>query len=196
MSKIIIGLHGPIGSGKDTLARGMRSELGPNIGVFKFAGALYNMAAQLDPAFDPNMSHAEKESPLLGRPELGSRRSFIDRLGTQFGRDVIDKDLWIKVLQATIERSSVEVAIISDVRFPNEAAWVRSVGTLIHLQPDWVTVGADSKHVSNTPLEVVRGDIQLGLRKGYISHGLEALSEFVQGQRLKQASAPSKPSAT
>lgn len=181
MSRIVIGLHGPIGSGKDTLARGLRQAVSDRrVLSFKFARALYAMAQQIDPAFYPEMLHDAKEAPLLGRPELGTRRNFLEKLGTEFGRNLIDPDFWVKTLEADIAFAEPVVAVVTDVRFPNEAAWIRKNGILVHLQPDWITVGSDSRHASNAGLDQEPMDIVLPLRKGDVVNGVKAMLKILE----------------
>lgn len=68
----------------------------------------------------------EKEIPLFGR----SLRYIMQTLGTEWGRELIHPDIWVRLAEAALfERG--ERMIISDVRFDNEAEFVRSKGGVI-----------------------------------------------------------------
>lgn len=68
----------------------------------------------------------EKEIPLFGR----SLRYIMQTLGTEWGRELIHPDIWVRLAEAMLfERG--ERMIISDVRFDNEAEFVRSKGGVI-----------------------------------------------------------------
>lgn len=97
-----------------------------------------------------------KEEPT---PRLCDRspREVMQLMGTEFARNMIGPDIWIRALESRIERMRafvdtydprvVPVAewrspklasghlqfVISDVRFANEAAWIRERGELWHL---------------------------------------------------------------
>jgi hypothetical protein len=64
----------------------------------------------------------------------------LQKLGTEYGRDKYGDDIWIKVLQTWIkiyQDRGIERFIITDVRFENEAAWIRKNGILIKISaPD------------------------------------------------------------
>lgn len=184
---IIVGLHGPIGSGKDTIASGLRNTYPEKkILTFKFARALYDMAKQIDPAFAPQMTHAAKEDWLLGNEALGTRRNFLEKLGTEFGRNCIHPDFWVQTLAGDIDFASPVIAIVTDVRFPNEAKWIRENGLLVHLVPDWQAKGRNAVHLSNSGLPHDPMDIVLNLTDGKISEGVEALRRVVAAMEDSQ----------
>lgn len=179
----LIGFTGPIGSGKDTLARALQLHPSlPAVRILKFADPLYDMATAIDPTFSPDMSHAQKDDWLLGREELGTRRNFLEKLGTEFGRQLIHKDLWLEVLmtRALAALSLSNVVLVTDVRFPNEAAAIREAGGyIVHLRPDWPSAGLPSKHLSAQPLPVEQSDIVLPLKQWAISEPVEKLIKLL-----------------
>lgn len=134
---MIVGLHGPAGSGKDTHAAMLmlkRSAL-----HMKFADPLYDMAHAIDPVFSTGMSREDKQAPLLGIPDYGSRRNFLQLLGTEFMRNYVSPDFWIEHMARRVSKVPAEqLIVVSDVRFPNEAELIRNAGGLIvHLYPNW-----------------------------------------------------------
>ena len=172
---MIVGLTGPQGGGKDTIANGLVTLF--EMDKRRFAATIYNMAACLDPAFRPDMPHSEKEAPLLGDPALGPRRTFLEKLGTEFGRELIHKELWTKSLMASIEASKLPT-VICDVRFENEADAIRRAGgMIIHLIPDWTDYGY--RHPSDCPLPKQSGDFLLHLEEGKLDAGIQRAGNHV-----------------
>jgi phosphomevalonate kinase len=57
-------------------------------------------------------------------------RRLLQLRGTEEGRDKYGDDIWIRTIETWIQlyyQRGIDYFIITDVRFPNEAAWVRSV---------------------------------------------------------------------
>jgi hypothetical protein len=68
--------------------------------------------------------HEDKEEVL---EELGvSSRHLLQTLGTEWGRQCISPDVWLKVWRARASR--YERVVVDDVRFENEAELLRSLG--------------------------------------------------------------------
>ncbi len=79
-----------------------------------------------------------------------SPRFAMQTLGTEYGRDTIRKDIWIKRMELEVEllESKGFHTLIDDVRFLNEAEWVRSMGgTIIGVQSE-ESLSADDQHPS------------------------------------------------
>jgi hypothetical protein len=85
-----------------------------------------------DHVYDDNF----KESVIEG---IGvSFRQLAQTLGTEWGRG-LDPDFWLKVMEARLsqEYADEEEVVISDVRFENEAAWIRARGgVVVHIVRD------------------------------------------------------------
>jgi deoxynucleotide monophosphate kinase-like protein len=140
---MIVGLAGYKRSGKDTAAHGLVMH-----GWKKesFAAPIRTAACAL-----LGISLAEldmtKESPRL---ELGGKslRQFMQLMGTEFGREMIDPAMWLQCLITRIVDE--EKVVISDVRFPNEAGFVLNAGgIIIRIHRDSF---AESAHASELPL--------------------------------------------
>lgn len=67
-----------------------------------------------------------KERPVAFLDNKVSPRKFLQLLGTEFGRDMIHPDLWVRacLMRVRLEHNTV----ISDVRFCNEAHAIRAMG--------------------------------------------------------------------
>ena len=62
-------------------------------------------------------------------------------MGTEVGRDIFHKDFWVIQLENRL-RFHDDPIVVTDVRFPNEINWIRSVGgKVIEIQrgkvPNW-----------------------------------------------------------
>jgi hypothetical protein len=148
---LVIGLSGPARSGKDTAA-GMLLSLLPDAVQDSFAAPIRETACRI---FGMTLAELEqrKEEPVgwLGV----SPRQFMQKMGTEFGREMISDSLWV---QSLLERNrNAPVLIVSDVRFENEASAIRARGgVIIHLRrPQAAAVAA---HVSERGIATERGD--------------------------------------
>jgi hypothetical protein len=132
---MIIGLIGPKGAGKSTLARQLEKKYG--FVTVKFAGILKDMLRTLLSKQGASKDHiermlegSEKEIPT---PYLGGRspRHAMATLGTEWGRDLIARNLWVSAWmnQALL----YENVICDDVRFLNEAEAIRKLSGKIVL---------------------------------------------------------------
>ena len=131
----IIGLTGPAGSGKDTVRQML--EQNHHCTGLAFADPMRAMLAPLlDLCGVGNEWMTQRELKELPIPGLGqSYRVLAQRLGTEWGRS-IDPDFWIKVAAASMAevmniKGRDTVFVISDVRFDNEAQWVKDHGGVI-----------------------------------------------------------------
>jgi hypothetical protein len=117
----IIGIAGRAGAGKNTVA-----EMIPGASVVGFADPLYEgLAAMLGVPEDMLRSRRNKEAPLkwLGK----SPRELMQTLGTEWGRGMVAQDLWLRIAKQRIETYGGTI-VFSDVRFDNEAEWIRNQG--------------------------------------------------------------------
>jgi hypothetical protein len=166
---LIIGLTGLAGTGKDTV-RGILEHYEGYTGL-AFADPLRDMIGQLLDACGESrawmVNRELKEQPI---PALGvSYRHLAQTLGTEWGRDMIGSDMWVRIASARIKAMSAHAAefddkpapcfVISDVRLPNEAAWIQSQGGLVWRVKRWGVdpvrdhaseTGVDSLYVDRT----------------------------------------------
>ena len=126
----LIGLTGYAGSGKDTVRNILEQQF--DYDGLAFADPIRDMLrALLDSAGIPEKWLTERELKEKEIPELGlSYRQMAQQLGTEWGR-ALSENLWLDIAAAKIgmyRQFGCPGVVISDVRFPNEAAWVRAQG--------------------------------------------------------------------
>jgi hypothetical protein len=135
---MIIGITGRAGAGKDTVATILSEHIDWPSDIVSFAAPLKRgLAAAF--GLTPEHLHGHlKEVPcdqLCGR----TPREVMQWFGTDFARQMIGDDIWLRAMWASIQRSiEWKHVIIPDVRFANEARWVKDKGGVLILveRPD------------------------------------------------------------
>lgn len=120
---MLIAFTGRARSGKDTAAAYIANT--KRIKTYSFAEPI---RAMLRAGFGLTDWHfnAGKELPTEFGP---SPRVMMQTLGTDWGRYMINSDVWVQLAQAAYEASNG--LVISDVRFNSEAEWVRRKGGVV-----------------------------------------------------------------
>lgn len=151
----LIGIAGRARSGKDTVANFIIAAIGGY--RYSFADPIRAMLVPLGVDMSDPYWQARKEDVI---PALGvSPRRMMQTLGTEWGRQLINPDLWIIMAHQRLLQNGPGM-VISDVRFENEAAWIRKHGgRIIHvIRPEAKAVEA---HASEDGIEVQDTDAQL-----------------------------------
>lgn len=121
----LIGITGKARSGKDTLANILVNSYGYK--RYAFADPLKKVGEIL---FGWNEEHSDGQLKENIDPVFGiSPRQFYQTFGTDFARQTISDDIWIKILKKSLIKN--KNVVISDVRFDNEAEFVLSNGGII-----------------------------------------------------------------
>jgi hypothetical protein len=68
---------------------------------------------------------------ILGKDKVKNRR-LLQFIGTEIGRELFDKDIWINVLLDKINESDKDVIFVDDIRFKNELKKLRENGFLVY----------------------------------------------------------------
>lgn len=141
-----IGISGPIAAGKSTLARGLadifdlmgkKTHIIPFATGLKYLATLYNNPMGYKKAYDYfiDLGYTDEQS-LIGTKMLiegfikypivdGVKpRKLMQFIGTEVGRDTLDKNIWLKDVQQKITSDPVDFVISDDMRFVNESAAV------------------------------------------------------------------------
>ena len=151
----LIGIAGRARSGKDTVANFIVAAIGGY--RYSFADPIRAMLTPLGVDMSDPYWQARKEDII---PALGvSPRRMMQTLGTEWGRNLISYDLWLVLAHQRLLHSGPGM-VIPDVRFENEATWVRKHGgRILHvIRPDAKAVEA---HASEAGIEMQDADARL-----------------------------------
>lgn len=161
---LIIGLTGYANSGKDTVGKSIALRYG-----FKrvaFCDKLKELALKIDPIFE-NGVHGGFLSGIVAIhgweaakemfPEI---RVYLQVLGTDACRAVLGEDVWVRAAHDTMlaaENANVKNFVFTDVRFQNEANYVKSWGGLI-VKVERPGVVPSNGHRSDTEIDTLGCD--------------------------------------
>lgn len=152
---LVVGITGFAQNGKDTFAARLVDRHG--FKRYAFADPLKSLALTLDPLIPFGAVPADNPGPrgyqarrlsfvvrthgwefAKQEPEV---RRFLQVLGTEGVRHHLGDDSWVKACGKAFLADGVDRVVITDVRFPNEADYVRNVcgGVLVRVTRwDWV----------------------------------------------------------
>jgi hypothetical protein len=223
---LLIGLGNRARQGKDTAAEAIldhydrlnercrphsyqRVWRGVNVGVFKFATALYQevnefLVSDTGKRWLARENRRETFAHILNLPEwvqpdpnpevselapYGKHPKLLQWWGTEFRR-AQDPDYWVKKLFASIS-SNLDIALVTDVRFPNEAAGIKQRGgynvKVTRIQEDGTQYHATdrpSNHPSETALDFYNFDFRLINSEGHealLGEQAITLAEYLRG---------------
>jgi len=127
----ILGFCGYATAGKDTAALGLIAAGWTRVA---FADAVRNALTAINPIVQyvgADTVHIDRLANLLRFRPYAELKPFIreelQRLGTEAGRQIHGEDCWVRIAERKIDAIPGNV-VLTDVRFPNEAAAIRSWG--------------------------------------------------------------------
>lgn len=143
--RIYIGITGTMQSGKDTLAKAIvdGTPHGWQAPIYHFADPLKEMTKALFGGYSENYwgGDESKNQPTGFADDLGpaftSYRTSLQHLGTEVFRKHVHPDFWVVVVRHRIDAllndypDRDRVILFPDVRFDNEARFIRSRGGLV-----------------------------------------------------------------
>ncbi len=146
----VIGIHGKIGSGKDTLAQ-MLIDINGNLERRAFADNLKVIVAILT-GVDVKLLHDQNFKNTYCDLFNMTYGEMLQKIGTNYLRSFDDK-VWIKSTFASMLEENNYV--ITDVRFKNEAQYIKdNGGILIKIVGDPAKIRANSNRDPNHPSEI------------------------------------------
>jgi hypothetical protein len=126
---VIIVIKGIAGSGKDTIANYLKANY--NFRSASFAAPLKEGVKAMFGLDDTHLDHPLKEQLL---PDIEkSPRQLMQLLGTEYGRNLVHKDLWLILAKKKIDAYLAlgYNVCLTDCRFDNEAEMVKANGGTI-----------------------------------------------------------------
>ena len=176
----LIGLYSPAAqSGKSTVAKFLAQEHGYEI--VPFAETLKEMLIPMLNALGYNdgeayrLVHVDKQIVVRGAEV--SVRHMLRTLGTEWGRQCIRPDIWLRCWQERIKPHTL--VVVDDVRFTNEADLVRNLGGEMWLveRPDALRT---HEHASEGGLDTYHGFTTHVVNDGALSDLLDKLRRIAQ----------------
>jgi len=172
---MLIGITGKAGSGKDTVADYLKAS--SNFRSIAFADPIRAGMKAIFGFDDRLFQHPDKEVIL---EEFGkSPRQMMQTLGTEWGRESVNTDLWLILAGIKVKALSARGynVAITDVRFENEAEYIRSSGGEIwHIQRG--VAGTKHVHTSEAGVGFVDGDLLID-NNGTLAQLYEQVDEYV-----------------
>lgn len=164
----LIGLHGVARSGKDTTGQILSGFLGYQ--TYSLARPIKDVCNTL---FGWDERHSDGELKEAVDPFWGvSPRYAYQTLGTEWGRNLICDDIWLRRAKMLLDKNGS--LIITDVRFQNEADFVRNNnGVIIHIKRDDVTPVL--QHSSEAGIDLRKEDVLL-----YNNSSIENLTKHIE----------------
>lgn len=136
--KLVVGLNGPAGAGKDTAADYMKQF---GFQRLAFADKLKESVYNLDPILLTNWKTSKDAGVELdyirvsnivdsygwdwAKHNIHEVRRLLQREGTEVGRDLYGEDFWVDQIRRQINVASTSLFVITDMRFPNEFDFVK-----------------------------------------------------------------------
>ena len=156
MSKGLIGITGRACAGKDTVARLIKENILPDYTIYTLAGPLKDGVSNLFGWTREQLEDREFKEAI--DPVWGfSPRRAMQLFGTEFGR-ACREDLWVHMAKVRYESPFTLGMIVTDVRFENEAKFIRvHDGLLIHVNRPGEVI-AENSHASEAGVAYVDGD--------------------------------------
>ena len=155
MTRLLIGIVAPAGSGKTVVAKHLEEAHG--FTRMRFA---HNLKAMLKAGLGLTDEQLDGKDKMVALAEFGgcTPRHLMQTLGTEWGRRMVHSDIWTNAWRATARRVEGSI-VVDDVRFPNEAAAIRAEGGVL-----WRIVRQGqpvSDHVSERMMREIVTDVTL-----------------------------------
>lgn len=127
---------------------------------------LFTRMAQVLPSWVTYDPDAPMDDPMC---PLGKQRKLLQWWGTEYRR-AEDPFYWVKRMKETLELVSPQIALITDVRFPNEYLWVKA-NAGVNVKVDRLGYGdldMNAGHLSENLLNGQLFDIEITAKEGEV----------------------------
>lgn len=181
----LIGLTGRAGCGKDTVANFLIETHG--FVKTAFADPIKDGIKAMFGLSDHDISNrANKEAKIdrFGK----SPRELMQLLGTEFGREMVRPDVWLNETERRVRKimalpahHHISGVVVSDVRFENEADWIRSMGGIVWIidRPQSGLSGITGSHKSEQAIPRHITDIVID-NSGSIEQLYQDITDVIQ----------------
>jgi hypothetical protein len=125
----LIGISGRLGTGKDTVASLIQANSERTYQRKRFADILKKMSSALLGVGEGVLEDRDYKEETIAW--LGTTPRYVmQTLGNDWGRNIIDKDIWVKALMFQYNPNTSNW-IVPDVRYPNEAEAIKKDGGIL-----------------------------------------------------------------
>jgi energy-coupling factor transporter ATP-binding protein EcfA2 len=126
---MIVAFGGRAGSGKSTAAMLLRSLLPQKIVVLSFATPVKAIASIVGGSDCTTKTDKNSTPPTLADTDLTWRR-LLQIVGTEFGRNMLHPEIWIRLAERTMDRELAKgnIVVFDDMRFENELRFIKQRG--------------------------------------------------------------------
>jgi len=143
---MLIGLCGPAGAGKNTLANFLTDSNGGPFAQVAFADPLYECVSAITGLSVSRLKDRDVKEAVI--PWLGkSPRQLLQTLGTEWGRGTVHPEIWIRIaMERAAHHLTFNGVVITDVRFDNEAQAIVDAGGEVWrvARPGWRCLADES----------------------------------------------------
>ena len=173
---LVIGFAGKARSGKDTAGKYLVDNY--QFLRYSFAQPLKDATKIMFNLTDKQIKNKEKPAEPWGR----SPRELYQKVGTDIARN-IDVNVWVKGAEIFKNENPGRSIVITDVRFSNEALWIRSQGgVVVFLESKTRGIYENSGHSSENGL--TGEDVDLIIENDGTIEALHVKLEEMRGQKV------------
>ena len=194
---LVIGIAGRAGSGKSLIADHLIARHG--FERRKFATALKAMTrtflayAGADEALIERMIEGDLKDRSTALLNGRSPRDAMIALGHDWGREQMDRNLWVDTEFRAIGRDRPEAIVFDDVRYPNEVDTISRLGGVLwrvhrpaHLNPIKV-VEHESEALDVIPNRTFRNDSTPGMLRAEVDMAVAVLKRVAERRAARAA---------
>lgn len=185
----VYGVTGYAQNGKNSIAEAIRAHYEPGeVDIFGFADALRDIAkvlGQFVQLSNSNLNYAESLDAYgyEATKKDPTARKFLQVLGTEAIRDNLGEDVWIRALDAKIQRTDAKVVVVADCRFENEVDYIKENGELWAVRRMNFESGVSTTHPSEAYIRMAMGRADTVFdNEGSIEQLFSAVSDWLDFQ--------------